>query len=111
MTEAIKLPRNLALYLLEEGDLESPEPMDGYAFEAVQDCGSSRWSSHHRLIIRRESDGALFASEDYHRGLTENQEDDYWSGDYYGVEEEGFIHFHPVEKVALTTYEYKQVGK
>lgn len=45
-------------------------------FEVVEDVlyDTSRWSTHHRLTIKRKSDGKFFQST-YRRGATEMQDE------------------------------------
>ena len=94
----MKLTRDQALDLLYYG--ESGE-LPGYAREATVQTGTSRWCSHHQLVIRDEH-GNLWAA-DYALGLTEYQDVDEFDG-----EEE--ISFTEVEKVPVTTYEYRRIN-
>lgn len=45
---------------------------NGYELVAIEDQGTSRWSSHHRMIFRH--DGELWAAR-YSKGLTEVQDE------------------------------------
>ena len=47
---------------------------EGIEKVATKRTGSSRWSSHHRLIFRDTTDGKLF-SVHYSKGLTESQDE------------------------------------
>lgn len=94
----MKLTRDQALDLLWDGECTE---LPGYAREATSQTGSGRWCSYHELVIR-DPGGQLWATG-YEQGLTESQDcspfDDL---DSAGAE------FWPVEKVAVTTYEYRR---
>jgi hypothetical protein len=94
-TEAGKLilPVDEARELLWGGD------HDQFEVEADLYLESRRWVSGHELVIKNKTDGTMWMSY-YERGLTENQYTEPW-------EDEQFAKFDKVEKVAVTTYEYK----
>jgi len=92
----VKLTRDQALDLLWDGECGE---LPGYAREATVQVGSGRWVSYHQLVIR-DDHGNLWAA-DYALGLTEHQDIDEFNG-----EEE--IDFAEVEKVPVTTYEYRR---
>ena len=92
----MKLSRDQALDLLYYGESEE---LPGYAREATVQTGSGRWCSYHQLIIR-DGHGTFWAA-DYDLGLTENQDVD----EFDDAEE---IEFAEVEKVPVTTYEYRE---
>ena len=92
----MKLTRDQALDLLWDGECTE---LPGYAKVADSQIGTNRWSSIHELVIR-DVHGKLWAA-DYYRGLTEYQDID-------PFEDEAEVEFGEVEKVAVTTYEYRR---
>lgn len=92
----MKLTRDQALDLLWDGECTE---LPGYAREATSQTGSSRWVSHHQLVIRDDYQN-LWAA-DYCLGLTEYQDID-------AFQDEDEVEFAEVEKVAVTTYEYRR---
>lgn len=85
--EPITLPLDLARKLVLFG---TGRTVDGWTVVDIEEGDSGRWTRHMRLIVRRDSDGQLFAS-DYQVGLTEYQETEPW-------EYEGEAKFEPVER-------------
>ena len=80
------------LYSREDPDL-------GLTVEADEYVTSNRWSSHHALIVK-DQDGRLWETT-YSQGLTERQ-------DEIPFEYDPEVEFHEVEKVPVTTYEYRK---
>lgn len=77
------------------------DPELGLEVEAKIQTGTRRWVSTHRLIVR-DRDGRLWSSA-YEQGLTEYQ-------DTRPFEDLVEVAFGEVEKVPVTTYEYRPVG-
>ena|ERR1035441_4778043 len=77
---------------------DEPDPDWGYAVELNEQVGTKRWTSVHRLVIR-DGDGKLWAAC-YEEGLTENQDSE-------PFEYQDEVEFSEVEKVPVTTYEYR----
>lgn len=73
----------------------------GVEVEANEYIGSGRWESYHKLVLRDE-EGRFWAAT-YSQGLTERQ--DTRPFEYDGNE----IEFRQVEKVPVTTYEYRDI--
>jgi hypothetical protein len=76
------------------------DPELGLEVEAKVQEGSRRWVSMHRLIVK-DRDGHLWSSA-YEQGLTEYQ-------DTRPFEDLDAVTFTEVEKVPVTTYEYRPV--
>ena len=94
----MKLTRDQALDLLWDGECTE---LPGYAKVADSQIGTNRWSSIHELVIRDDY-GNLWAV-DYYRGLTEYQYTE-------PFEDKDEVEFDAVEKVAVTTHEYRRKG-
>ena len=77
---------------------EEADPEWGLEVESNEQIDSNRWSSIHRLVVR-DKDGKLWAAT-YSQGLTENQDESPFE---YNNE----VEFTAVEKVPVTTYEYR----
>ena len=92
----MKLTRDQALDLLWDGECTD---LPGFAKVAESQTGSGRWCSYHQLVISDDY-GNLWAA-DFERGLTEMQDID-------PFEDEEEVEFGEVEKVAVTTYEYRR---
>lgn len=73
---------------------------EGLTVELDEQTGTSRWVSLHRIVVK-DRDGKFWAAT-YKRGLTENQDID-------AFEDETEVTFYEVEKVPVTTYEYRPV--
>jgi hypothetical protein len=73
---------------------------EGLTVEDDRQTGSSRWESHHTVVVR-DRDGKLWAA-DYRKGLTENQES-------RPFENEAEVTFREVIKVPVTVFEYRPV--
>ena len=81
---------------------DEADPELGLTVELDEQVASRRWVSVHRLIVRGE-DGRLWAAN-YERGLTEYQ-------DSKPFEDQAGVKFAEVEKVPVTTYEYRLVSR
>lgn len=71
------------------------EDGDGYEIIADNILDNGRWSIHHRLVIKRVSDGKYFA-DTYSVGATECQDERPWS---YNAP--NFVEVFPVEKKVI----------
>ena len=76
MTESITLSAEDARELVYNG---VGEAFDGWTVVAIEEGEASRWVQSMRLIVRRDSDGQLFAGH-FRKGLTEQQETEPWDG-------------------------------
>ena len=76
------------------------DPEWGLEVEANEQIDSNRWSSIHQLVVR-DKNGKFWAAT-YRKGLTENQDES-------PFEYDGEVEFREVEKVPVTTYEYRPV--
>ncbi len=92
----MKLPRNQAQDLLWE---DTCDELPGYRKEADYQVDTQRWVSVHELVIK-DAEGSLWMT-DYALGLTEYQ-------DIEPFEDDDEVEFRAVEKVAVTTYEYRR---
>jgi hypothetical protein len=79
---------------------DEADPALGLEVEARVRTGSSRWMSLHRLIVK-DKDGRLWAVP-YQQGLTESQE----TRPFEDLTE---VEFREVERVSVTSYEYRPV--
>ena len=77
---------------------DEADPALGLEVEARVRTGSSRWMSLHRLIVK-DKDGRFWAVP-YQQGLTESQ-------DSKPFEDQAEVEFREVEKVPVTSYEYR----
>lgn len=59
---------------------------------------TTRWSEHHRVVVKRKSDGRFF-SDNYSVGLTEMQDES-----PYDYTEPSFVEVFPTQKT-ITVYE------
>jgi hypothetical protein len=75
----------------------SDESHNGYTVVVSEDLDSGRWTSYHRLIIRRTADDTLWALP-YEMGLTEYQDCDRFDGDPVTVDR--------VRAIEVTTTRY-----
>lgn len=75
---------------------------EGLTVESDKQTGTSRWESIHRLVVR-DRDGRLWAVT-YRQGLTESQESE-------PFEDMTEVTFYEVEKVPVTTYEYRKISR
>jgi len=91
----MKLTREQAQELASYG---AEDPELGLTVEMNEQIDSRRWVSVHVLILR-DAEGKLWEAT-YERGLTENQ-------DCQPFEYDDEVEFYEVEKVAVTTYEYR----
>jgi hypothetical protein len=80
---------------------DEADPEWGLTVESNEQIDAKRWMSVHRLIVK-DKDGRLW-SADYEQGLTENQD-----GKPFEYDDE--VTFAEVEKVPVTTYEYRPVA-
>lgn len=92
----MKLTRDQALDLLWDGECTD---LPGFAKVAESQTGSSRWVSHHQLVIRDDY-GNLWAA-DYCLGLTEYQDID-------AFQDDDEVEFSEVKKVPITVFEYRR---
>ena len=76
------------------------DPVLGLEVEANEQIDTNRWSSIHRLVVK-DRDGKFWAAT-YSKGPTEYQ-------DERPFEDQAEVKFREVEKVAVTTYEYRPV--
>ena len=76
------------------------DPVLGLEVEANEQIDTNRWSSIHRLVVK-DKDGKLWAAT-YSKGLTEYQ-------DERPFEDQAEVTFREVEKVPITTHEYRPV--
>ena len=74
----------------------------GLTVESNEQVDTSRWTSIHQLVLK-DRDGRFWETT-YERGLTESQDIQPFEDD------EDEIEFHEVEKVPVTTYEYRRIG-
>lgn len=66
-------PRTISAHDAEMLAFTSPQMSSGpWTYVAEQDSGSSRWASHHRLVVRHD-DGSFWGLS-YSLGLTEMQD-------------------------------------
>ena len=79
---------------------DEADPEWGLTVESNEQIDTKRWESVHQLVIK-DRDGRLWAAA-YTQGLTENQ-------DGRPFEYEAEVTFREVEKVPVTTYEYRPV--
>ena len=77
---------------------DEADPALGLEVEFNEQTGSGRWMSHHRLIVK-DKDGRFWAVP-YQQGLTESQ-------DSKPFEDQAEVEFREVEKVPVTSYEYR----
>lgn len=68
---------------------------EGYTIEADKPKGSSRWHETWQIVLKRESDGKLFA-DTYRQGLTECQDSELWE-----YTDPDFTEVFPVEKTVI----------
>jgi len=73
----------------------------GLTVESNEQIDSRRWVSVHLLVVK-DRDGKFWAAT-YERGLTEYQDID-------PFEDESEVTFYEVEKVPVTTYEYRKIA-
>ena len=92
----LKLTREQAQDLV----YDEADPELGLTVELNEQTGSGRWASRHRLIVKGE-DGQFWAAN-YEQGLTEYQ-------DSRAFEDLAEVEFREVEKVPVTSYEYRPV--
>ncbi len=69
------------------------------AVESDEQIGTSRWESIHQLVLR-DGEGRFWAAT-YTRGLTEHQ-------DVQPFEYMEEVEFREMEKIPVTTYEYRE---
>lgn len=74
MSAEITIPADLARELAYNGVGDAAE---GFTVVAIEEGEARRWTRTMRLIVSRDSDGALFAGY-YQEGLTEQQETEPW---------------------------------
>ncbi len=79
---------------------DEADPALGLTVELNEQIDNLRWSSVHRLIVKDAA--GKFWEANYTQGLTENQ-------DERPFEYEAEVTFTEVEKVPVTTYEYRPV--
>ena len=92
----MKLTREVARDLLACRNL----PDLGLEVESDEYWDHSRWESIHQLVVK-DKDGRLWAAR-YRQGLTEYQ-------DIEPFEDQDEVEFYQVEKIPVTTYEYRRV--
>ena len=96
-TNPLKMPARDARELAYGGDFTA----EGLSVESDEQIDTSRWSSIHLLVVK-DADGKFWAAT-YEKGLTEYQ-------DHVPFEDEDEVTFYEVEKVPVTTYEYRKVA-
>lgn len=78
------------------------DPDLGLEVESNEHTGEGRWTSYHFLVLKDKA-GRFWATT-YEQGLTEYQ-------DTRPFEDESEVTFEEVEKVPVTTYEYRKIGE
>jgi hypothetical protein len=98
-TNPLRMSAEDARELAYGGDF-SPE---GLTVESDEQTGTSRWESIHLLVVK-DRDGKFWAVS-YRQGLTEHQD-----SRPFGDADDVVVTFYEVEKVPVTTYEYRKIG-
>jgi hypothetical protein len=98
-TAPLKMSAEDARELTYGGDFSA----EGLTVESDEQTGTSRWESIHLLVVK-DRDGRLWAAT-YRQGLTEYQD-----SRAFGDDDDREVQFYEVEKVPVTTYEYRRIG-
>lgn len=96
-TTPLKMSAQDARELAYGGDFTA----EGLTVEADEQTGTTRWGIIHQLVVR-DRDGRLWMTT-YETGATEMQ-------DYGPFEDVSEVTFDEVEKIPVTTYEYRKIG-
>ena len=86
---------------------DEADPALGLEVETRVQTGTRRWVSTHRLIVR-DRDGRLWSTS-YEKGLTESQDTRPFEDPSGAGGPMGAVTFTEVEKVPVTSYEYRPV--